>query len=129
MRGSESGHRNGRFSSLDTSRHIRGSNISLTHSTHSPRYALATACSSRALSRKGVGSTWSSVNRAIESSPCRSQITRNIEFIDDAATEIYFKAADVLVLPYREVFQSGVLLLSYRFGLPVIATDVGSLED
>jgi glycosyltransferase involved in cell wall biosynthesis len=42
---------------------------------------------------------------------------------------MYFKAADVLVLPYTHVFQSGVMFLGYSFGLPVIATDVGSLRD
>jgi glycosyltransferase involved in cell wall biosynthesis len=32
-------------------------------------------------------------------------------------------------MPYRNIFQSGVLFLAYRFGLPVIATDVGSLRE
>ena len=35
----------------------------------------------------------------------------------------------MLVLPYTTVFQSGVLFLAYNFGLPVIATNVGSLQD
>jgi glycosyltransferase involved in cell wall biosynthesis len=39
------------------------------------------------------------------------------------------KAADVLVLPYKEIFQSGVLFLAYSFGLPVVATDVGSFRE
>ena len=42
---------------------------------------------------------------------------------------MYFKAADVLALPYTHVFQSGVLFLGYNFGLPVIVSDVGSLAD
>jgi glycosyltransferase involved in cell wall biosynthesis len=50
-------------------------------------------------------------------------------FIPDAETEVYFKSADVAVLPYRHIFQSGVLSLSYSFGLPVIASDVGSLRE
>jgi glycosyltransferase involved in cell wall biosynthesis len=33
------------------------------------------------------------------------------------------------VLPYRQIFQSGVLILAYRFGLPVVATDVGSFRE
>ena len=44
-------------------------------------------------------------------------------------TEIYFKAADVLVLPYTHIFQSGVLFLGYNFGLPAIAADVGSFKE
>jgi D-inositol-3-phosphate glycosyltransferase len=51
------------------------------------------------------------------------------EYIPDDETEIYFKAADVLVLPYRYIYESGVLYLGYSFGLPVLAADVGSLKD
>ena len=54
---------------------------------------------------------------------------QKIQYIPDSETEIYFKAADVLVLPYAHVFQSGVLFLAYGFGLPVIATDVGSFRE
>jgi D-inositol-3-phosphate glycosyltransferase len=57
------------------------------------------------------------------------RIIRRIEHIPDDETELYFKAADVLILPYTFVSQSGVLFLGYSFGLPVIATDVGSLRD
>jgi glycosyltransferase involved in cell wall biosynthesis len=42
---------------------------------------------------------------------------------------LYFKAADVLALPYRHIFQSGVLFLGYSFGLPVVAADVGALRE
>ena len=47
----------------------------------------------------------------------------------DAETEIYFKAADVLALPYTHIYQSGVLFLGYNFGLPVIASNVGTLKE
>ena len=53
----------------------------------------------------------------------------SFEFIPDDETELYFKAADALVLPYTHVFQSGVLFLSYNFGLPVIAADVASMTE
>jgi glycosyltransferase involved in cell wall biosynthesis len=52
-----------------------------------------------------------------------------IRFIPDEDVELFFKAADVLVLPYKEIFQSGVLFMAYGFGLPVIATDVGSFRE
>src|SRR6267142_1378601 len=52
-----------------------------------------------------------------------------IQFIPDGEMELYLKAADVLVLPYKEIFQSGVLFLAYSFGLPVVATDVGSFRE
>src|ERR1700685_2870404 len=59
----------------------------------------------------------------------RGQIILKAQFIPDEDMEIYLKAADVMVLPYNEIFQSGVLFLSYAFGLPVIATDVGSFRE
>jgi glycosyltransferase involved in cell wall biosynthesis len=34
-----------------------------------------------------------------------------------------------MVLPYSRIFQSGVLFLSYGFGLPVIGADVGALKE
>ena len=58
-----------------------------------------------------------------------SQVILKIQFIPDLEMEQYFKASDVLILPYKEIFQSGVLFLAYGFGLPVIATDVGSFRD
>lgn len=57
------------------------------------------------------------------------RIICNIEFIPDKDVEQYFKAADVLVLPYKEIFQSGVMFLAYSFGLPVVAADVGSFRE
>lgn len=57
------------------------------------------------------------------------RVSLRIEFVPDSDTELYFKAADVLVLPYRQIYQSGVLFLAYSFGLPVIATNVGGLPD
>lgn len=52
-----------------------------------------------------------------------------IEFIPDEDIEVLFKAADVLILPYKYIFQSGILFLAFNFGLPVIAADVGSLRE
>lgn len=72
---------------------------------------------------------WQKVQEAIGRNGARARMIERIEYIPDEAVELYFKAADVLVLPYTHVFQSGVLFLGYSFGLPVIATDVGSLRE
>jgi glycosyltransferase involved in cell wall biosynthesis len=69
------------------------------------------------------------IQKKISSSGVSDRITQRIEYVPDEQTELYFKAADVLVLPYTHIFQSGVLFLGYSFGLPVIAADVGSLKD
>ena len=42
---------------------------------------------------------------------------------------IYFSAADVLVLPYRNISMSAVLTLSYAYSKPVIATKVGGFPE
>jgi glycosyltransferase involved in cell wall biosynthesis len=51
------------------------------------------------------------------------------EYIPFADVPRYFGAADVLVMPYRHVSQSGVLYLALSLGLPVVATRVGGLAE
>ena len=50
-------------------------------------------------------------------------------YVDDDTVERYFAAADVTVLPYRQIDQSGVLLLSLTLGVPVLVTSVGGFSD
>ena len=72
---------------------------------------------------------WRGIQETIERDPSRERVVQKIEWLADSETELYFKAADVCVLPYTHAFQSGVLFLSYSFGLPVIATDVASFAE
>lgn len=79
--------------------------------------------------KKEAAEYWRQIKETIERKQSASQVIQHIRYVTDDDTEVYFKAADVVVLPYTVVFQSGVLFLAYNFGLPVIATDVGSLRD
>jgi len=72
---------------------------------------------------------WNEILSLISEDALRGRVLLRAEFIPDDETEVYFKAADVLVLPYKHIYQSGVLFLAYSFGLPVLAADVGSLKD
>lgn len=72
---------------------------------------------------------WLRVKAVIDGAGIGDRIVARIEYIPDEQTELYLKAADVLVLPYTHVFQSGVLFLGYNFGLPAVVTDVGSLKE
>lgn len=74
-------------------------------------------------------SYWGPIRDAIRNDVHNGRILLRTHYIPDDETEAYFKAADVVVLPYRHVYQSGVLFLGYSFGLPVLAADVGSLKD
>jgi len=72
---------------------------------------------------------WQSINTAIDTDSTRGHVVQHTSFIPDTEVEPFFKAADVLVMPYTHIFQSGILALSYSFGLPVIVTDVGALRE
>lgn len=51
------------------------------------------------------------------------------EYVPFADVGRYFAAADVLVMPYRHISQSGVLYLALSLGVPVVATRVGGLPE
>jgi len=72
---------------------------------------------------------WTAIQEAIREDVKRGRVLLRADYVPDDETELFFKAADVLVLPYRYIYQSGVLFLGYSFGLPVLAADVGSLKD
>jgi len=78
---------------------------------------------------KGPQSYWNEIRRTIVKGNIGDRVIEKIEYVPDEETELYFKAADALVLPYAHVFQSGVLFLGYNFGLPAIAADVASLKN
>jgi D-inositol-3-phosphate glycosyltransferase len=78
---------------------------------------------------KGSDEYWKMIRQTIAREGLEEQIIQRIEYIPDDQVEAYFKAADVIVLPYTHIFQSGVLFLAYSFGLPVIASDVGSMKE
>ena len=72
---------------------------------------------------------WGSLRESIREEVQNGRIVLRDEFVPDNETEVYFKAADALALSYRDIYQSGVLFLGHSFGLPVLASDVGSFRD
>ncbi|ELY63480.1 group 1 glycosyl transferase [Natrinema versiforme JCM 10478] len=49
------------------------------------------------------------------------------KYIDDEDVQNYMNAADVLVLPYRDILNSGSAHLGLSFGVPVIAPKIGCI--
>jgi len=61
--------------------------------------------------------------------PNRAPVRLLDHYLPDDQVEALFKAADVVVLPYRSATQSGVTHVAYALGKPVITTDVGGLAE
>jgi len=65
--------------------------------------------------------------------PLRAAAAPNVRFVprfvDDAELSTYFARADLVVLPYREIEQSGVLFTALAFGKPVLLSDVGGFAE
>lgn len=69
------------------------------------------------------------IHEQLDNSFLKERAIVHIMFIQDEDIETYFMAADCIVLPYREIYQSGVLFLAYNFGLPAVATRIGNFEN
>ena len=50
-------------------------------------------------------------------------------FIPDEEVNLYFSAADVVVLPYLSATQSGIVSIALNYDLPCIVTNVGGLPE
>ncbi len=50
-------------------------------------------------------------------------------FVPDAELPAFFERADVVVLPYREIDQSGVLFTALAFGRPLVLSAVGGFPE
>lgn len=51
------------------------------------------------------------------------------KWIMDDEIKNYFEDSDIVVAPYYSATQSGVVLMSYSFGKPVVVSDVGGLTE
>lgn len=69
------------------------------------------------------------IHSMIERSSFNFKTIAHLKYINDEDIEKYFMAADCIVLPYRDIYQSGVLFMAYNFGLPTLATKVGNFEN
>jgi glycosyltransferase involved in cell wall biosynthesis len=63
----------------------------------------------------------------------KNNLAKEVEFrlgyIEEADLPGYFSAATIVVLPYREVSQSGVAIGACTFGRAIIATKIGGLKE
>ncbi|MGH2852981.1 MAG: glycosyltransferase family 4 protein [Solirubrobacteraceae bacterium] len=81
----------------------------------------------------GTGELWIVGMPRMDISPLRSAAPPNVRFvprfISDAELPAYFRRADLVVLPYLEAEQSGVLFTALAFGKPLLLSDVGGFPE
>lgn len=56
-------------------------------------------------------------------------VVLHTHFVDDSRVGLYFSVADMVALPYKSATQSGVTQVAYAFGVPMVVTRVGGLEE
>ncbi|MGW8202150.1 glycosyltransferase [Sphingomonas bisphenolicum] len=59
----------------------------------------------------------------------RTRIRIVDRYIDDAELQVFLKAADFAVYPYRNVLTSGSLMLALTFGVPTVITEAGMIRE
>lgn len=70
--------------------------------------------------------------RAIEGytpPPPPPDVERIDRYLSNREIASLLQSADVVVCPYRDATQSGVVLTAFAFGVPIVATDVGGLAE
>jgi beta-1,4-mannosyltransferase len=65
--------------------------------------------------------------RALARPGVRIELTDAV--VPDDELQLYFNACDVVALPFRQVLNSGSLLLAMSFGCPVVAPRLGSIPE
>ena len=56
-------------------------------------------------------------------------IDLRIEFVNKNNVPYYFNAVDAIILPYKKIYNSGVLIRAMSFATPVIASDFGPFSE
>jgi glycosyltransferase involved in cell wall biosynthesis len=57
------------------------------------------------------------------------RLTIDPRFVPADEVQLHLNAADIAVLPYRQITTSGAVLLAFSFGLPVIAPAIGAFPN
>jgi beta-1,4-mannosyltransferase len=70
-----------------------------------------------------------SLRRLIESAGGPGRIRLHAGEVADDDLQLYFNACDAVVLPFKDILNSGSLLLAMSFGCPVVAPRLGSIPE
>ncbi len=80
-----------------------------------------------------AGSVWkddfSQYQAIIDENNLKECVKTDIRYIPDEEIKYYYSAADCCMLPYLDVYQSGVVQLTYAYKKPVVATNIGAFKE
>lgn len=80
-----------------------------------------------------AGKVWkddiSTYEHLIEKNALNNNIILNIKYIPDEEIADYYSVADCVVLPYKKIFQSGVLLMAQSYMVPVLVSDLQGMTE
>lgn len=57
------------------------------------------------------------------------RVQLHVGFVPHDRVQTYFRAADLVILPYREILNSGSAILALSFGVPVLVPAKGAMAD
>jgi glycosyltransferase involved in cell wall biosynthesis len=67
--------------------------------------------------------------RLIDNLGIRNRCALHIRYIPNEELALYFAAADVVVLPYRRIYQSAVILMAMSYGRAVVVSDLPGMTE
>jgi len=67
--------------------------------------------------------------RIIDENNLANYCLLHTKFIPHADVEHYYCAADLVVLPYKKIYQSGVLMMTLSYGKPALVSDLPPLKE
>jgi len=78
---------------------------------------------------KLAGQDFTKYQAQIDSLELSAHCVAHIRYIEDNEVAAYYAAADLVVLPYRRIYQSGVILMAMSYGKPVLASDLDGMKE
>ncbi|ODS30601.1 MAG: hypothetical protein SCARUB_04282 [Candidatus Scalindua rubra] len=67
--------------------------------------------------------------KTIKTLGIKENVIQHIKYIPDKCVKYYFSSADLVVLPYRKIYQSGVLLMAMSYKKPVLVSDIDGMTE
>ena len=75
------------------------------------------------------GNDFTNYQRIIDENILSDYCLLHTNFIPHADVEHYYCAADLVVLPYKKIYQSGVLMMALSYGKPALVSDLPPLKE